>query len=248
MKFLPIDCGDYIVKLATTKEELEEVFKLRYEELLLYYNKDNVKKDGLFIDEYDKYCDHLICYDKVNKKVAGTYRLVLEKHIKNIGKFITEDEYDISKIKSKRILELGRAVVKEEYRNGVVIKLLWKGIFNYTKLHNIKYLFGTGSFHGIDHLKYEHALSYIYHNHLSPQELRVQARKNSRVDINLISKEYIDHQKVKEQMPPLIKGYIKIGATFGEDAFIDKEFNSIDVFVLLDLEEVNPLILKRFIS
>ena len=49
-------------------------------------------------------------------------------------------------------------------------------------------------------------------------------------------------------MPPLIKGYIKIGATFGEDAFIDKEFNSIDVFVLLDLEEVNPLILKRFIS
>lgn len=247
-KFIPIECGDFVVKLADTKEELEKAYHLRYEQLLLYYNKDNVNEDRVFIDQYDNLCDHLICYDVVNQEVAGTYRLVLEEHIKDIGSFVTETEYDISKLKSEKLLELGRAVVKEEYRNGAVIKLLWRGLIKYANLNNIKYMFGTGSFQGVNILDYDHALSYIYFNHLSPQDVRVQAREDSRSNLNLIKREDLDLRKVKEQMPALIKGYIKIGATFGEDAYIDKPFNSIDVFVLLDVEKVNPAILKRFLN
>lgn len=247
MNFEPIECGSYVVKLAVTKEELEGVYRLRYEELLIYYNKNNENKDGLFIDKYDALCDHLICYDKENQVVAGTYRLVLQEHIKDIGSFVTESEYDITKLKSKKILELGRAVVKSEYRNGIVIKLLWRGIVQYANLHKIKYMFGTGSFHGVNYTDYAHALSYIYYNHLSPLEVRVQAREYSKKELNLVPLEELDLRKVKEQMPALIKGYIKVGATFGQDAFIDRDFNSIDVFVLLDVDQVNPSILKRFL-
>lgn len=245
MKFEPIVCGDFVVKLAETRSELDDVYRLRYEELLLYYNQNNVNDDGIFIDEYDSLCDHLICYDVVNEQVAGTYRLVLEEHIKDIGCFITESEYDISKLKSKRILELGRAVVRQEYRNGSVIKLLWRGLIKYANLYNIKYMFGTGSFQGVNPDEYAHALSYIYYNHLSPQDVRAYARKNSR-ELNMVPKEEIDLRKVKQQLPALIKGYIKVGATFGEDVFIDNDFNSVDVFVLLDVDQVNPRILKRF--
>lgn len=247
-KFAPIECGNFIVKLAESDHEKESAYRLRYNELLLCYNENNTNEDGKFIDQYDPVCDHLICYDVVNQEVAGTYRLVMDEHIKDIGYFITETEYDISKLKSERILELGRAVVKEEYRNGSVIKLLWRGLIKYANLHNIKYMFGTGSFHGSNPLDYDHALSYLYHNHLSPQDVRVQAREEARERIDLIPLEEIDFKKVRGQMPALIKGYIKIGATFGEDAFIDRPFNSIDVFVLLDVEKVNPAILKRFLN
>ena len=247
-KFVPFECGNFVVKLAETKEELQQAYKLRYEELLLYYNKDNQNEEKMFIDEYDSLCDHLICFDLTKNEVAGTYRLVLQEHIEQIGSFITESEYDISKLKSWKLLELGRAVVKEEYRSGGVIMLLWRGLITYAKLNNINYMFGTGSFQGNKPSEYEHALSYIYYNHLSPQDVRVQANTKSRSKMNLIKKEDIDLRKAKEQMPALIKGYIKIGATFGEDAFIDIPFNSVDVFVLLNVDEVNPAILKRFLA
>lgn len=248
VKFVPMKSGNFILKLASTKEEMEQLFHLRYEELLLFYNKNNKNEDHLFIDEYDHVCDHLICYDTVKKQVAGTYRLVLEEHIKEIGSFITESEYDITKLKSNRLLELGRAVVKEEYRDGSVIRLLWRGLIKYALIKNVKYLFGTGSFHGQNLNEYDHALSYIYYNHLSSEEFRVKAQPDSRRDMNLVAKSDLDNDKIKEQMPALIKGYIKVGATFGEDVYIDVLFNSIDVFVLVDIEKVNPNILKRFLG
>src|SRR5690606_40881211 len=112
--------------------------------------------------------------------VAVTYRLVLEEHIKDIGCFITESEYDISKLKSKRILELGRAVVRQEYRNGSVIKLLWRGLIKYANLYNIKYMFGTGSFQGVNPDEYAHALSYISYNKLFAHDVRPYTRKIDR--------------------------------------------------------------------
>ena len=246
-EFIPIECGSFIVKLASTEEEMKQLYKLRYEELLLYYNENNENDEHTFTDQYDHICDHLICYDKVNQEVAGTYRLVLQEHIKDIGSFITESEYDISKLKSEKLLELGRAVVSGKYRNGAAIIMLWRGLVRYAQTNNIKYMFGTGSFQGVNPLDYSQALSYIYYDHLSPQEVRVRARLDSRSDMNLIKREDIDLREVKKQMPALIKGYIKIGATFGEDVFIDKPFNSVDVFVLLDIEKVNPQIIKRFL-
>lgn len=247
-KFEPIKTGDFIIKLANTKEEFDQVYKLRYEQLLLYYNTEAVSEDGKFIDEYDEFSDHLICIDLRNNVVSGTYRLSTKDHIKHVGKFICENEYDLEKLLSKNILELGRAVVREEYRDGITIGLLWRGLMAYATLKDIEFMFGTVSFQGIDPTLYKHALGCIYYNHRSREEIRVEAIGPTKRPMNLISEEELDLKLARKQMPALIRGYIHIGATFGEDVFLDIPFNSTDVFVLLEISKINPRVLKRFAS
>ncbi|NLD27058.1 MAG: GNAT family N-acetyltransferase [Acholeplasmataceae bacterium] len=239
--------NNFEVKLANTEEELKEVFKLRYEELLLSYNQENTNQTGMFIDDYDEYSDHLIVVDLNKKIIAGTYRLVKKEHIKTIGMFITEKEFDLTKIKDYEVIELGRAVVRKEYRDGTAIALLWQGIVRYVTTQKIRFLFGTASFYGVDPNKYKQALSLIYYQHLSPAEFRCQAITNS-LPLNLVEEADLDLHKARREMPPLIKGYIKIGATFGDQAFLDYDFNSLDVFTLFDMNNVNPLYLHRFLK
>lgn len=248
VKFEPFIANNFEVKLATKPEELKEIYHLRYKELLLSYNENNVIENEMFIDKYDNKCDNLIAIDLTNNIIAGTYRLVRKEHIKEIGHFVTEEEYDISKIKEFELMEIGRAVVKEEYRTGAVIMLLWRGLIKYACSNNIKYMFGTASFHGTNPYDYDHVLSYLYYHHLSPIEVRVKALSTYQRDINILPEKDIDRELVKKQIPPLVKGYLKIGATFGEDAFIDHSFNSLDVFVLFDVENVNPKYLNRFLE
>jgi putative hemolysin len=239
--------NNFVIKLAETEAELQEIFKLRYEELLLCYNKENTNDTGLFIDEYDRICDHLIAIDLENNVIAGTYRLVRKAHILNIGKFITELEFDISKIKDYEILELGRAVVRNEYRNGSVIALLWQGIVQYVVTNNIRFMFGTASFHGVSPLEYKHALSSIYYKHLTPIKFRAKAI-NYTVELKQLSLEELDLKRAKKEMPPLIKGYINLGASFGEGGFLDYDFNSLDVFTLIDIQTVNQRYLDKFMK
>ncbi|MGI6768324.1 MAG: GNAT family N-acetyltransferase [Bacilli bacterium] len=239
--------SNFEIKLADQESEFLEIYKLRYEELLLCYNKGNANETGLFIDEYDRVCDHLIAVDLSNNTIAGTYRLVRKEHIKEIGMFTTEHEFDISKIKDYEILELGRAVVRNEYRNGGVIALLWRGIVKYVATYGIRFMFGTASFFGIDPTPYRHALSKIYHNHLSPLEFRAVAI-NHPVRLNYFTPEEIDSKLARKEIPPLVKGYINLGATFGEGGFLDYDFNSLDVFTLIDMNTVNQRYLERFLK
>jgi len=238
------------IRLTKNNDELNEVLHLRYKELLLSYNDKNTNDSEMFKDEYDDVCDHLIAKDLKTNTIVGTYRLVRNCHLEslNYDSFMTETEFDISKIKNNQLLEISRAVVKEEYRNGIIIMLLWKGLIRYACSHNVKYMFGTASFYGVNPHDYAQALSYIYYNHLSEKEVRAKALESSRCDINLVPSEELDMQVVKKQMPPLVKGYLKIGATFGEDCYLDVPFNSLDVFVLFDVENVNPKYLQKFLE
>lgn len=246
-QFKGFTTSNFEIKLAETESEFLELYKLRYEELLLCYNKDNANETGIFTDEYDHVCDHLIAVDLTNNVIAGTYRLVRKEHIKEIGMFTTEHEFDISKIRDYEILELGRAVVRNEYRNGGVIALLWQGIVKYVAAYGIRFLFGTASFLGVDPTPYRHALSKIYHYHLTPVEFRAQAI-NHPIKLNYFAPKEIDEKLARKEMPPLVKGYINLGATFGEGGFLDYDFNSLDIFTLIDMETVNQRYLERFLK
>jgi putative hemolysin len=245
-KFSSFVSNNFEVKLANNADELNEIYKLRYEELLLCYNQNNSNETGLFIDEYDEQSDHLIVVDLRNGMIAGTYRLVRKEHIENIGSFMTESEFDLTNLKDYDVLELARAVVRKEYRDGITIALLWQGILRYVEAYQIKFLFGTASFHGTDSNLYKHALSKIYHYHLSPLEYRTRAVGNI-AHMNLFTKDSINLGLARREMPPLIKGYIKLGATFGENAFLDYDFNSLDVLTLIDIDKLNPKYLHRLL-
>jgi putative hemolysin len=238
--------NNFEIRLVKTEAELNEVLKLRYQDLLLYYNANNTNETGLFTDRYDAFCDHLIVVDRTANVIAGTYRLVRKEHIARFGKFISENEYDIQAIKDRNIMELGRAVVRKDYRNGAVIMLLWKGIFAYASANKIEYLFGTASFSGVNLEDYRHGFSYLYYHYLAEKDLPAIGPNQRRLD--LLPESEVDPELAKKQLPPLVKGYVRIGARFGKDIFIDVPFNSLDVFVLLDVNNLDSKYVKKIME
>jgi putative hemolysin len=244
--FTPFFSDPFEVRLVRNDAEMNEVLKLRYEDLLLYYNAKNTNETGLFTDQYDAYCDHLIVIDHTEEVIAGTYRFVRKPHIAHLGKFITENEFDLSAIKEKNIMELGRAVVNKQYRSGAVIMLLWRGIFEYAKIYDIDYMFGTGSFSGTTLKDYEHGLSYLDYNYRCEQPIK--ALGNKPISLAVLQQEDVNEVLAKKQLPPLVKGYLRVGAKFAQDIFIDYPFNSIDVLVLLDVKNLDPKYIKRIVG
>ena len=236
--------GNFILGLAD-KEELLQAQKLRYDELVLDYDSSK-SKDGTDASEYDDFCDHLIVKDLNNNKVVGTYRLMSSEHLIYKDKFISESEFDISKLKScgQKILELGRAVVNKDYRQGTVLKLLWRGIMKYAKLHNIRYLFGMSSFHGVDENNYKNAFSKLYYNYLCDESIMCPA-KSPCAKLNQLEKDEYSEKEAKLEMPSLIKGYLAMGCKVGKDVFLDYDFNSADVMIILDLENINMTYFNR---
>ena len=152
-------------------KRINQVFKLRYKEMILEYNP-NAPKEGIDCDDYDKYCDHLVVIDEVTDEVVGTYRLIKKEHVQNLeGKFLLEEEFNIDALKNRKVLEVGRACVAEAYRSGGVIMLLWKGSLQYALRNNMDFMVGTASFHGIDAEPYRKQLAYLTKNYLSKEEL-----------------------------------------------------------------------------
>lgn len=245
MKFESFISGNFLVKLAQTQDEYNQIYKLRYQDLILEFDETKNLVESIDKDEYDEVCDHLIAVDMEKQLVVGTYRLIRNKHLNNLKTFLTEKEFNIDPIKQYELLEVGRAVVKKEYRNGVTIGLLWSGVIRYAVAENIEIMIGTASFHGNDPQMYKETFSYLHDKYLSPQDMRCYVNKDSYSPLKLVD-EY-DEFTAKSKMPPLVKGYINLGATIGEGAYIDKDFNSIDVLIVLFIKDINPRYLRRYL-
>ena len=236
---------NYIIKLAETEKEYKNLFRLRYFDLLKYYNKEYSNDEEEDRDEYDKYCDHLILIDKQKDEVIGTYRLIKSEHLTELKTFLTEKEFNIDPLKKYNILEVGRAVVKEEHRSGIVIMLLWKAVITYAVENNIDYMIGTASFQGVDPNPYADAFTYLGDKFLSPEEIRCEVNKESYLPLK--QKDSYDALEAKKQLPPLVKGYINLGASIGNGVFADIPFNSLDVLIVLKIKEINEKYLKRLL-
>lgn len=236
---------DFIIKLAETEKERNGLFRLRYFDLLQYYNESYVNETEEDKDEYDEYCDHLIIVDKKKDEIVGTYRLIKSEHLTTLKNFLTEKEFNLDPLKKYNILEVGRAVVKEEYRSGVVIMLLWKAVINYAIDNGVDFMVGTASFQGVDPSLYADAFAYMGDNYLSPEEIRCEVNHESCFPLKL--KEDYNAFEAKKQMPPLVKGYLNLGATIGNGVFADIPFNSLDVLIVLKIKEINQRYLNRLL-
>lgn len=236
--------GNIQTRLARTKEEVKAALELRYKELILVYNPANTNDTGLDYDPIDDVCDHLIAIDTDVNEVIGTYRLIRSEHV---DKFITESEYDLSKLKKYNLLEISRAVVKPAYRDGSAIQLLWKSIITYAKAYDSDYMIGTASFFGQDPMQYAESFTYLYHQHLSEESIRCKAYDPS-FPLNLIPEKDFDVMQAKRNLPPLIKGYLRLGCSIGDGIYMDASFNSLDVLIVLEIKTINPRYLKRFLG
>ncbi len=257
---MAIKVRDYEVRLTRTKEERKQVRQLRYEVFCLEENAtptEEQKNLGEEYDAYDTYADYMAVFH--DNKVVGTYRIIDRSAAEKMGGFYTESEFNLSKIKNVKsnIAEMSRACVKKEYReNGLVLRLLWAGLYEYVVKRKVSLLFGVPSFVGTNPAQSAQALSYLYYNHLSPLHLRATVLKEKldpsvnpgMTQMNILPRAFVDETEAKKQMTPLIKGYLRLGATFGRGIFIDKAFGTYDVFVLVQTKNIDRTYQKHFVG
>ena len=234
--FEPIVAGALKTFLAETPEDIQEVQSLRYE----IFSKEigaclPDPKEAPNADPFDRICSHLVVKDTTINKIVGTYRLARRQEARLLGAFLTENEFNLSCLLSQpdEILELSRACVALPYRTLPTLTLLWRGLAEYALHSNIAYFFGCASFPGTDPFRFAHALSYLGHERLAPESFRPTVLPHMGQDIRILPQNKIDKCKVLEEMPPLIKGYLRIGGFVGDGLFVDHGFNTTDVCIVV---------------
>ena len=191
---------------------------------------------------FDGDCDHLVVLDHARgpDEVVGTYRVLRREHARRTGGFYTASEYDIKKLVGFRgtLMELGRSCVDARYRDRATMQLLWRGIAEYVNAHGVDVMFGCASLPGTDPEQLKTQLSYLYHYHLAPENLRPSALPERFTEMNLLPKEAIDPKRTLASLPPLLKGYLRVGGFVGNGAVIDHQFNTTDVCIIVKTDMI----------
>lgn len=208
-----------------------------------------IAASGLEEDAYDRHCDHLIVVDQAlsDGAVVGTYRLLRQDVAERIGGFYSAGEYDLTPLLDHArdaggagLLELGRSCVDVRYRTNAAISLLWRGLASYVEAHRIGFMFGCASFHGTDPAAHADDLAYLHRFHLASPELRVRTLPQHHVE--MAGNRVADGRT----LPPLIKAYLRVGAKVGDGAFVDRGFNTVDVFMIMPVERIVGRYGRRF--
>lgn len=250
----PVSIGDFSVKmdanrfevrLANGPDDLRAAQKLRYRVFVQEMGakvSDEDAAEGVERDRFDAYFDHLLLIDRTlpqdasGQHVVGVYRLLRDEVARKGPGFYGQTEYDLTPLlnSGRRAVELGRSCLDKAYRGGVGMHLLWDGLGDYVTERGIEVLFGVASFHGTDPDEIAQALSYLHYNHLAPEDLRVTAHANHCVSMARVAPDRIDARAAVRQIPSLIKAYLRLGGFVGQGAYVDAEFNTIDVCLLMD--------------
>ncbi len=239
-----VQSGNFIARLHHDDANILKAQQLRYEIFYEELKANNPPSNRLDIDEYDNICDHLCVFDISSgaEVMCGTYRLLRKEQCNNQN-FYSASEYDIKKILAYHgnICEMGRSCVKLEYRTKPVMELLWRAIGSYVLHYKIDLMFGCASFAGTDFAAIHDDLAYLQAYHLADSSIcpMVIASENSRElpksDLNLSAKEQL---RAFNKLPALIKGYLRLGGKIGQGAYIDYNFNTIDVFIMVATDKV----------
>lgn len=249
------------VRLAIDKKDVDAAQALRYRVFFEEMNgRPSVaakwrKRD---FDEYDVAADHLLVVDPERgagkSEVVGTYRLLrrraaraLESRVPPPG-FCTSTEFDIEPLLlwPGEILELGRACVDPDYRSRKTIDRLWQGIAAYIHAYNISLMFGTVSFHGTDPNEFLDPMGLLHHKYLAPAQLRPRALPGRFVPMDKIPAMALDERRAWKSLPPLMKGYIRLGGVFGEGTVVDHEFGTIDACVVVPVDRITERYQQRY--
>lgn len=232
------------LRLARDDQDLLAAQRLRYRVFVQELGGDGDMVDHdrqLERDVFDPFYDHLILVDlrrdpATLDHVVGVYRLLTSERAAKVGRFYTQDEYDLTPLLAtgRRLLELGRSCVHADYRGGTAMFHLWNGLADYVLDHGIEVLFGVASFHGTDLHDLAMPLAYLYHHHLAPEALRVRVQPQHFQSMDLVARDRVDRRAAMVRTPALIKAYLRLGGFVGDGAYVDRRFNTTDVCLLMD--------------
>jgi putative hemolysin len=254
--------GELRLRLAKGEAEVRACQRLRFR---VFYDERGAVADSdaarasLDADRFDPICDHLVVVREGDKaagdsvcladgELVGTYRLLRQEVAERNGGFYTQHEFDVAPMIAAhptfRFLELGRSCVLAPYRTKPVVELLWQGIWNYVRRHRIDVMFGCASLEGTEPAAHQMALGYLAGYKPAPPEWRIAALPGRRVDMEPTG--LADPKAALRVLPPLIKGYLRLGCYVGDGAVIDRQFNTIDVLIVLPVQAINPRYFAHF--
>jgi L-ornithine Nalpha-acyltransferase len=254
--FEGLTAGALELRLASGPDDIAAAQALRYR---VFYEEMQARPSPECaalrrdIDPFDDICDHLLAIDTSRPPgadaVVATYRLLRGSIARKQGGFYTAGEYDIGCLFGYpgEMLELGRSCVDAAYRNRPTMQLLWRGIADYLSMHDISLLFGCASLPGTDAAEHALPLSYLYHFHLAPPALRPRALDKLYVDMNFQAADKIDQRAALAALPPLIKGYLRLGGFIGDGAVVDEQFNTVDVCIVVKTDLVTERYSRHYI-
>ena len=250
--------GNLETRLARTNSEIDAAQAVRYrvfvEEMQAQIPPDAMRRRR-DIDAWDMVCDHLLVLDTsiegdTEEQIVGTYRLLRQDVARHSGGFYSQSEFDVDVLlarhPAKRFMELGRSCVLPEYRTKRTVELLWQGNWAYALKHGVDAMFGCGSFGGTVPEEHALALSFLHNNALAKGEWAVQARPELFRTMDLMPEEAINARKALSAMPPLIKGYLRLGAMVGEGAVVDHAFRTTDVLIVLPISNISGRYLNYY--
>ena len=252
---LEVRAGTLEVRLAHDAREIAAAQALRYRVFYQEMGAHPTVETALArrdIDAFDDYCDHLLVFDHArgsgDAAVVGTYRLIRREAAERIGRFYSAAEYDIGCIARYpgAVLELGRSCIDAQARNRPTMQLLWRGIAAYVFEHGIELMFGCASLPGTDPQALAVPLAYLYHHHLAPPALRPRALPERYLDMNRLSSGAFDPTDALSQLPPLLKGYLRLGGFVGDGAVVDQQFNTTDVCIVVKTDLVTEKYYRHY--
>jgi L-ornithine Nalpha-acyltransferase len=245
-------------RLAVTADDVRQAQKLRYR--VFYKEGSAVANAAKFLvrrdlDAFDAICDHLLVVDRAacggrRPVVVGTYRLLRQDVAQKHGGFYSAGEFDIGGLLTRhsglKFLELGRSCVLPPYRNKRTVELLWHGIWTYLLQHRLDVMIGCASLDGTDPGRLALPLSYLHHFARAPEPWQAHALSARYVEMNRLAKASIEPKAALRKMPPLIKGYLRLGAFIGDGAVIDRQFGTTDVLIVLPVAAIKARYIEHF--
>jgi putative hemolysin len=247
--------GSLEVGLAADAAEIDRAQDLRYR---VFYEEgsatpstaaQSARRDS---DPFDCICDHLVVLDHAAgaAEIVATCRLLRQDVAARQRGFYSAGEFEIGALIARHrglhFLELGRSCVLAPYRNKRTVELLWHGIWSYVLAHRLDVMIGCASLEGTDPDALALPLSFLHHFAPAPEAWQARPLPQLRVEMNRMAKEAIDPRAALRALPPLIKGYLRLGAFAGDGAVIDRQFNTTDVFIVLPVAAISARYIGHF--
>jgi putative hemolysin len=250
--------GPLDVRLAATRTEIEAAQRLRYkvfvEEMGARLPLEAMQQERDF-DIIDRYCDHLLVLDTAlggdpETQIVGTYRLLRQDVAERHDGFYSQSEFDVADLagrqRGKRFLELGRSCVLPAYRTRRTLEALWQGNWAYALEHRIDVMFGCASFSGDKPHAHALALSFLHETVAARDEWDVRAVAGRGLSMDMMPVEAITPRAALSAMPPLVKGYLRLGALVSREAVVDRAFRTTDVLVILPVKQISGRYINHY--
>ena len=229
---------------ASNSSEIKEAQRLRYKVFAEEMGANlAASSEGLDVDEFDAYCDHLLIRDQQSLEVVGTYRVLPPHKAQEIGRLYSDSEFDLTRLNHLRpkMVELGRSCVHADYRSGAVIMALWSGLAQYMQKHGYEIMLGCASIPMGDG---GHFAASLYNSLSNDQMAPVENHAFPKLPLPLDKL----NGGLEVEPPPLIKGYLKLGAKICSAPAWDPDFNTADLLTMMRLSDINPRYAKHFLG